>query len=46
MQNEKLTVLEETQQNLKRELHTKKQTYKMKLMSVVLKKRQTMFHLN
>ena len=31
---------------MKRELHTQKQTYKMKQLSVVLKKRQTLFHFN
>lgn len=39
MRNEKLEVIGYTMQSLKRELHTCKQTYKMKLMSVVLKKR-------
>ena len=44
--SEKADVLESTLTSLKRELHTQKQTYKMKLLSVVLKKRQTIFHLN
>jgi len=44
--SEKAEVLESTLTSLKRELHTQKQTYKMKLLSVVLKKRQTIFHLN
>lgn len=43
---EKADILDETLTSLKRELHTCKQTYKMKLLSVVLKKRQTIFHLN
>ena len=43
---EKADVLDQTLASLKRELHTQKQTYKMKLLSVVLKKRQTIFHLN
>ena len=43
---EKASVLDQTLTSLKRELHTQKQTYKMKLLSVVLKKRATLFHLN
>lgn len=44
--SEKAAILDQTLNGLKRELHTQKQTYKMKLLSVVLKKRQTIFHLN
>jgi len=44
--SEKAHVLDQTLMSLKRELHTQKQTYKMKVLSVVLKKRQTIFHLN
>ena len=44
--SEKASILDQTLNSLKRELHTQKQTYKMKLLSVVLKKRQTIFHLN
>ena len=44
--SEKASILDQTLVSLKHELHTQKQTYKMKLLSVVLKKRQTIFHLN
>ena len=37
--NEKAQVLDETLTSLKKELHTQKQIFKMKLLSVVLKKR-------
>ena len=44
--SEKASVLDQTLTSLKRELHTQKQTYKMKLLSVVIKKRQAVFHFN
>ena len=46
LHQEKERVMDQTITTLKRELHTQKQTYKMKQLSVVLKKRQTLFHFN
>ena len=46
LQKEKHSVLTSTYETLRHELHTMKQTYKMKCLSVVLKKRSTIYHLN
>jgi len=44
--NDKVSVLNQTYETLRVNLHTLKQTYKMKSLSVVLKKKSAMYHLD